>query len=71
MLSLAESASAIAAPVLAGVLLAVIGIGGIMVIDIVTFNRRALGAAEWVAIPQPDASDEGRGSRGSLFKESL
>ena len=70
MLSLAESASAIAAPVLAGVLLAVIGIGGIMVIDIVTFTV-ALLALLWVAIPQPDASDEGRGSRGSLFKESL
>ena len=70
MLSLAESASAIAAPVLAGVLLSVIGIGGVMVIDIVTFTV-ALLALLWVAIPQPDASDEGRGSRGSLFKESL
>ena len=70
MLSLAESASAIAAPVLAGVLLAVIGIGGIMVIDIVTFTV-ALLALLWVAIPQPEASEEGRGSRGSLLKESL
>ncbi len=70
MLSLAESASAIAAPVLAGVLLTVIGIGGIMVIDIVTFTV-ALLALLWVAIPQPEASEEGKGSRGSLFKESL
>ena len=70
MLSLAESTSAIAAPVLAGVLLAVIGIGGIMVIDIVTFTV-ALLTLLWVAIPQPDASEEGRESRGSLFEESL
>jgi DHA3 family macrolide efflux protein-like MFS transporter len=37
MLSVAESASTIAAPVLAGMLIMVIGIAGVMLIDIVTF----------------------------------
>jgi len=37
MLSLAESASGIAAPVLAGLLLAAVGVAGVFVVDIVTF----------------------------------
>lgn len=43
LLSLAESASAIAAPLLGGILLGVIGIAGVMAIDVVTFVA-AIGA---------------------------
>ncbi len=70
MMSLAESASAIAAPVLAGTLIGLIGIGGVMAIDVVTFLF-AIGALLVVHIPQPVATDEGQESRGSLWKESL
>lgn len=70
MLSLAESGSSIAAPVLAGILLGLIGIGGIFIIDIVTFLL-AITALLVVRIPQPPASTEGLASRGSLWYESL
>jgi MFS transporter, DHA3 family, macrolide efflux protein len=66
MLALAESISIIAAPVLAGVLLGLIGVAGIFVIDIVTFTV-AIGALLLVAIPRPPASAEGDAARGGLL----
>ncbi len=70
MLSLAESAGAIFAPVMAGALIGVIGIGGIMAIDIATFIIAIL-ALLAVHIPQPEKSAEGEQSSGSLWKESF
>jgi MFS family permease len=70
MMAVAESASGIAAPLLAGILLALIGIGGVMTIDIITFLF-AVGAALLVAIPQPAATDVGLAARSSLWRESL
>ncbi|MFQ5436486.1 MAG: MFS transporter [Anaerolineae bacterium] len=70
MISLAESGSGILSPLLAGLLLGVIGIGGIMTIDIVTFLA-AIGALLFVRIPQPRVTEEGREGRGSLWAESL
>jgi MFS family permease len=70
MMSLAESASAIVAPLLAGTLIGLIGIGGVMAIDIVSFLF-AIGALLLVHIPQPIATEEGQAARGSLWKESL
>lgn len=69
MLGLAESIPSIFAPVVAGVLLALIGISGIMLIDIVTFLA-AIGTLLFVYIPQPQVSQEGAASKGSLLKES-
>lgn len=69
MLSLAEAASGIIAPVLAGALLPFIGLGGIMAIDVVTFTVAVL-AVMVVAIPQPARSAEGEEGRGSLWAES-
>jgi DHA3 family macrolide efflux protein-like MFS transporter len=69
MMSVAESASSIAAPVLAGLLIATIGIAGIMVIDIFTFVF-ALGTLALVHIPQPETSIAGQAGQGSLWKES-
>lgn len=69
MLSLAESASGIAAPVLAGLLLAVVGVAGVFVIDIVTFVI-AVVTLLIVAIPQPDASLEGTAARGGLWRDA-
>ena len=70
LVALAESATTIVAPVLAGLLLTLIGISGIMVIDIVTFVF-AVSAVALVFIPQPAESEAGREGRGSLWRESL
>ncbi len=70
MLSLAESASNILAPIGAGILLGLIGITGVLAIDIVTFLF-AIGALLAVHIPQPETTAAGREGRGSLWKESF
>jgi DHA3 family macrolide efflux protein-like MFS transporter len=70
MLSLAESASGVFAPLAGGILLSIIGIVGILVIDVVTFLV-AIGALLLVHIPQPRTTESGREGRGSLWKESL
>jgi len=69
MLSLAGSASGIFAPMLAGVLLGVIGIAGIMTIDVITFLA-AIGALLVVRIPQPPITELGRTGQGNLLQES-
>ncbi|HXF63619.1 MAG TPA: MFS transporter [Caldilineaceae bacterium] len=66
--SLAESASGIAAPVLAGLLLGVIGIGGILTIDVITFAF-AVSMLLFIFIPQPPQADAEEGGRGSLWRE--
>jgi len=70
MLSIAESASGIVAPILAGALIALIGIGGILAIDLVTFFVAIL-ALVVVHIPQPGQTEAGRQGRGALWQESL
>jgi DHA3 family macrolide efflux protein-like MFS transporter len=70
MLGMVQSASMIIAPVLAGSLLYVIGINGIMIIDIATFIF-AIGMLLLVAIPNPAETAVGRASRGTLLKESV
>jgi DHA3 family macrolide efflux protein-like MFS transporter len=70
MLSLADTASNIFAPILAGALIGIIGVSGILLIDITTFII-AIGALLFVHIPQPKITAEGIQSRGSIFKEAL
>ena len=70
MLQLAWSASSVFAPLLAGLLLGVIGIAGIMTLDLITFLF-AVGTLLWVCVPQPPVSEEGLKSRGSIWKESV
>lgn len=70
MLSMAQFISNIFAPVLAAILLSVIGIAGILTIDILTFLV-AISALLFVHIPQPAVTEEGRKGRGSLWKESI
>jgi DHA3 family macrolide efflux protein-like MFS transporter len=67
--SLVHSGSMIASPILAGLLIGVIGIGGILVIDIVTFAVAIL-ALFVVFIPQPKESAAGKEGQGSIWKES-
>jgi len=69
MVGVAESASGVLAPPLAAVLLGVIGVGGIMLIDVVTFLA-AIGALFLVHVPQPPVTDAGREGRGSIWRES-
>jgi MFS family permease len=70
MMSLAEGASGVLAPLAAGVLLGIIGISGILVFDIVTFVV-AIGALLVVYIPQPETTEAGREGKGNLWQESL
>ena len=70
MLSTAQFASNIFAPVLAAILLSVLGIGGILTIDILTFMV-AIGALLFVHVPQPTVTEEGKKSKGNLWKESV
>jgi DHA3 family macrolide efflux protein-like MFS transporter len=68
LMSLAESASTIGAPVLAGLLLALLGIGGILVIDIITFVF-AVSVLAFITIPQPKQTESGDQSKGSFWSE--
>jgi len=70
MLSLMESAPNILAPMLAGVLLPLVGLGGILAVDLGTFII-AIGALSVVSIPDPQKTTEGAASRGSILKEAL
>ncbi len=71
MLSMAQFAAGIFAPILAAALIITpVGIGGILMIDILTFLV-AIGALLVVHIPQPIVTEEGLKSRGSLWKESI
>ena len=70
MLSLADSASGIFAPIIAGAVIGVIGISGIMTFDIITFIF-AISMLLLVYIPEPETTVEGAGSRGSFLRESF
>jgi MFS family permease len=70
MLSLAESASGIVAPLLAGILLPLVGLGGIMAVDIVTFSLAVL-AVFLVFIPQPPRTASGEEAQGNLLREAV
>jgi MFS family permease len=70
MLGVAESASGIFAPLAGGVLLGIVGLGGVLIIDIVTFVF-AVGALLLVRVPRPRETETGREGRGSLWYESI
>jgi len=69
MIELAGASSNIFAPLLAGALLGVIGISGLLIIDIATFVV-AVGALLFVYVPQPARTETGRQAQGSIWKES-
>jgi len=69
MLGLIQSISTVFAPVAAGALLAFIGIGGIMTIDIATFVF-AIGTLLVVAIPQPAAEHVQQARKNTLISDS-
>ena len=70
MMSMADSIAGIAAPILAGILTVAIGIGGIMIIDVITFMI-AVSVVLLVRVPQPKQTSAGAEAHGSLWQESL
>jgi MFS transporter, DHA3 family, macrolide efflux protein len=68
MLSLAQSGAAIIAPVLAGLLLNVIGVKGILIIDILTFFV-AISTIVFVTIPARLSSDKMLTRKASFWRE--
>jgi hypothetical protein len=70
MMSLVDAGPGVLAPLLAGALLSLIALGGIMVIDVVTFVV-AVVALALVVVPQPVQSEENRKAQGNILKESV
>jgi len=69
-MSLVESGPGVLAPLLAGILLPVIELAGILVIDVVTFFL-AIGALLVVHVPAPEKTVEGQAGKGSLLQEGI
>ncbi|HXF84032.1 MAG TPA: MFS transporter [Anaerolineales bacterium] len=69
MMSLVEAGPGVIAPILAGALLPLIGLTGILLLDVVTFLF-AIGALMIVHIPQPARTEEGLQAQGSVLKEA-
>ncbi len=69
LMSLMEAGPGVLAPLLAGALLPLIQLDGILLIDVLTFFI-ALGALILVFIPQPQKTVEGSAGRGSFLKEA-
>jgi len=69
MLSLAQNISGVFGPIAAAILLAVIGISGVLTVDLATLLV-AVCILLLVHIPQPALTEAGRKGRGSIWKES-
>ncbi len=69
MMSLIEAGPGVVAPLLAGALLPVIGLTGLLLFDVITFLF-AVGILMIVHIPQPPRTEEGRQGQGSIWKEA-
>lgn len=68
MLELAQSGSSVFAPLAAGALLAVIGLRGVMLIDVVTFVF-AISTLLFVHIPDPERPSEQQTEKSSMWSE--
>lgn len=68
MMSLIESGPAVLAPLLAGALLPIIQLTGILAIDVITFFL-AIAALLVVHVPQPARTLEGQAGSGNIIKE--
>jgi MFS family permease len=69
LMSFVQAGPSAVAPLLAGALLPLIGLKGILLIDIVTFVL-AIGALLMVHVPQPVRTVEGQAGKGNLFHEA-
>jgi len=69
MISLAEAASGIVAPIAAGIALGAIGISGIMAFDIITFTV-AIGTLLAIHIPKPEPTVSESAEKRSIWEDS-
>ncbi len=69
MMSFIQAGPGVVAPLLAGALLPVIGLNGILLIDVVTFLF-AIGALLIVHVPPPTQTVDGLEGKGSFWKEA-
>ncbi len=69
MMSLVEAGPGVFGPLMAGALLPLVGLLGILAIDVATFFV-AIGALLIVRIPQPKRTAEGAQGQGSLLREA-
>jgi MFS family permease len=70
LMSLIDSGPSVFSPILAGALLPVIGLTGILTLDVVTFFL-AIGALLVVHVPQPELTEEGQAGKGNLLEEAV
>lgn len=70
MMSLMEMGPGVLAPMLAGALLPVIGVIGILSLDVVTFSLAIL-VLLFIHIPQPPRTDEGARAQGNILTEAV
>ena len=70
MMSLIEAGPGVMAPLIAGALLPLIGLTGILLIDVVTFLL-AIGALLIVYVPQPQRTEEGTQGQGGLWTQAV
>jgi MFS transporter, DHA3 family, macrolide efflux protein len=69
MMSLIDSGPGVLAPLMAGALLPIIGMTGILSLDVVTFIL-AITVLLFVYIPQPPRTAEGSASQGNMIQEA-
>lgn len=69
MRSIIQSASGVGAPLLAGALIGVLQISGIMIIDLVTFFI-AIGTLIFIVIPPPQTTAAGEEGKGTIWQET-
>lgn len=69
MMSLIETGPGVLAPMLAGALLPVVGLTGILSLDVVTFLFAIL-VLLFVQIPQPPRTQEGAQAKGNILREA-
>jgi MFS transporter, DHA3 family, macrolide efflux protein len=69
LMSLLEAGPGVLAPLLAGILLPLITITGVLLVDVVTFVI-AIGALMAVNVPSPVRTREGAAAQGSMLKEA-
>jgi hypothetical protein len=70
MMSLIEAGPGVVAPLLAGMLFPIIGLTGLLFIDVVTFVF-AIGALVFVFIPNPPRTEEGQQAEGGMLQEAV
>lgn len=69
MLEFGQAGTTIAAPALAGLMLSVVNIWGVLLVDFATFLFAAA-TLLLVRIPRPEVSPEGRKAKGSIWREA-